>query len=103
MARYVHRPWQVDVVGWTGKNFDEVKEFVHKHFGPDCDPRQYTQRAPDGKGPTQVFEFSTRERSFTIRAGSVLVIHRDKNMDRKIEILPSTVFQRSYMKGASDE
>lgn len=98
MARYVHRPWQVDVVGWTGKNFDEVKEFVLKHFGPDCDPRQYTHRAPDGRGPTQAFEFSTRARTWTIRVGSVLVIHLDDKMTGKIEILPSTVFKRDYVK-----
>lgn len=97
MARYVHRSWHVDVVGWTGKNFDEVKEFVHTYFGPDCDPRQYTHRAPDGKGPAPAFEFSTRARSFTMRAGSILVIHLD-DKDKKIEILPSTIFARSYIK-----
>lgn len=94
MARFVHRPWQVDVVGWTGKNFDEVKAFVLEHFGPDCDPRRYKGSAGFG----EAFEFSTRERSFTVREGSILVIHRDPAMNRKIEMLPATVFKRSYMK-----
>ena len=98
MTTYKHRAWEVDVVGWTGKNFDEVKEFVEKHFGNEVDARHYTHRGLAGENGGPAFEFSTRDRTWTIRTGSVLVIHRDKDLHRKIEILPITVFKRAYEK-----
>lgn len=89
---YVHRPWHVDVVGWTGTNFDEVKVFAERHFGNEVDARVTT------RGGVSSFEFSTRDRVWTIRAGSIIVIHLDPDLKGKIEILPVSVFKRSYVK-----
>lgn len=106
MTRYVHRAWEVDVVGWTGSNFDEVKAFVEKHFGKDVDARlggqHYGPRVTVGKTirSHKWFEFSTRDRTWTIRDGNVLMIHRDPELKGKIEIVPITVFKRSYEKGS---
>ena len=98
MTAYIHRPWQVDAVGWTGTNLDEVKKFFAGII-----PTAIVQVDLDNAHMRSVrgarLEIITDERRYLTRAESIIVVHRDPSIRPNIGILPPTVFKRSYRRG----
>lgn len=92
--RYVHKTWRVRAIQFTGSNFSDVRDFLIKYLGEECNPRNdFDIRSPDYM-PNMV-QFYAWNDDREVDPGMWIVIHRSNN-SREGEILCSSEFEDAY-------